>query len=267
MKGSARHHSSSQIELCRIFVMWWQNIWALVASLNWSSVCFFFFFSSGGGGVGGGTGSRVCRPLFLVSVSLCLSARLAISWDLPPSIGWPNLSECHFISSPSPLRWMSVFTLIAFRFPSNTGAVFSAWEEKWGGGGNAGIFQPGQPFSHAALAGCFNSRCRLFVLFKRVYFFVARNASHLGITLAGKFTFCVFTFGERKILPGKKSQNSFGTFSLAKNAGFVTIAYTLREGNFSFSWNSLLLLLNENVWHFMSVPFYCKWRGCGSADF
>lgn len=59
----------------------------------------FLFSSGGGGGVGGGTDSRVCRPLFLVSVSLRLSARFG-----------------HQLSSSS-LRRMTEFVRMPFYFP------------------------------------------------------------------------------------------------------------------------------------------------------
>lgn len=130
------------ISLCRIFIMWWQNIWARRASELVK--CLLFIFSSDVA-VAAAVVLRgcwllcpaACIVLCFWSEYLCVWACVAISWDLPLFVGWLNLSECYLFFFPFLVDICFFFPLS--RFDSRaTNCVFccSAWLRK----GSAGVF-------------------------------------------------------------------------------------------------------------------------------
>lgn len=90
---------------CRIFVMWWQNIWARRAS-ELVKCLLLIFASDVVVAAAVVRGRRLLCPTACIapcfwSVYLCGRVCVAISWDLPPSVGWLNLSECYLFFLPS----------------------------------------------------------------------------------------------------------------------------------------------------------------------
>lgn len=153
---------------CRIFVMWWQNIWARRAS-ELVKCLLLIFASDVVVAAAVVRGRRLLCPTACIapcfwSVYLCGRVCVAISWDLPPSVGWLNLSECYLFFLPSLSGRLFFFCFFFYYYciliPEQHFSRVFATVPGWGGTkGSAGVFSPS---SHMCSSPAGWLECRFF---------------------------------------------------------------------------------------------------------